>query len=106
MWLVGHDWGAVAAMHAAVLQPDRVRRLVTIGMPHARAFARALREDPVQQRRSWYEFLFLAEGFAERVVADRDFAFVERLIAEWSPHPPFARRSGSRCGARCRRAAR
>jgi pimeloyl-ACP methyl ester carboxylesterase len=90
MWLVGHDWGAVAALHAAVLQPERVRRLVTIGMPHARAFARALREDPVQQRRSWYQFLFLAEGFAERVVADRDFAFLKRLIAEWSPASPFS----------------
>jgi hypothetical protein len=33
--------------------------------------ARALREDPVQQRRSWYQFLFLATGFAEKVVADR-----------------------------------
>lgn len=89
MMVVGHDWGAVAGLHAAVLQPERVTRLVTIGMPHTRAFARALRENPVQQRRSWYEFLFLAEGFAERVVADRDFAFVERLIAEWSPESPF-----------------
>jgi pimeloyl-ACP methyl ester carboxylesterase len=87
--LVGHDWGAVAGLHAAVLQPERVRRLVTIGMPHAKAFARALREDPDQQRRSWYEFFFLAEGFAERVVAERDFAFVERLIADWSPRSPF-----------------
>ena len=89
MMVVGHDWGAVAALHAAVLQPERVTRLVTLGMPHARAFARALREDPVQQRRSWYQFLFLAGGFAERVVADHDFAFVERLIAEWSPRSPF-----------------
>jgi pimeloyl-ACP methyl ester carboxylesterase len=24
--LVGHDWGAVAALHASVLQPERVRR--------------------------------------------------------------------------------
>ena len=88
--LVGHDWGGVAALHAAVLQPERVRRLVTIGMPHARTYARALEEDPVQQRMSWYAFLFLLEGFAERVVADRDFAFVERLIAEWSPRSPFS----------------
>lgn len=89
LMLVGHDWGAVAALHAAVLQPDRVRRLVTVAMPHARAFARALRENHDQLRRSWYQFLFLAEGFAERVVADRDFAFLERLIADWSPRPPF-----------------
>lgn len=90
LMLVGHDWGAVAAMHAAVLQPERVRRLVTIGVPHAATMARALREDPDQQRRSWYQFLFLATGFAERVVADRDFAFLERLIRDWSPRPPFA----------------
>lgn len=90
LMIVGHDWGAVAGLHAAVLQPERVRRLVTIGMPHAAAFARALRDNPDQLRRSWYEFLFLAEGFAERVVADRDFAFVERLIADWSPSSPFA----------------
>ena len=87
--LVGHDWGAAAALHAAVLQPERVRRLVTIGMPHAAAFARALREDPEQLRRFWYAFVFLAPRFAERVVADRDFAFLERLIGEWSPRPPF-----------------
>ena len=87
--LVGHDWGGVAALHAAVLQPERVWRLVTIAMPHARVVARALRENPAQQRRSWYQFLFLADGFAERVVSDRDFAFVERLIADWSPGPPF-----------------
>jgi pimeloyl-ACP methyl ester carboxylesterase len=90
LMVVGHDWGAVAAMHAAVLQPDRVRRLVTIGAPHPATMARALREDPEQQRRSWYQFLFLATGFAEKVVADRDFAFLERLIRDWSPRPPFA----------------
>jgi pimeloyl-ACP methyl ester carboxylesterase len=90
LMIVGHDWGAIAAMHAAVLQPDRVRRLVTIGAPHPATMARALREDPEQQRRSWYQFLFLATGFAEKVVADRDFAFLERLIRDWSPRPPFA----------------
>jgi pimeloyl-ACP methyl ester carboxylesterase len=88
--IVGHGWGAVAGLHAAVLQPERVRRLVTIGMPHARTFARALNEDPVQQRMSWYAFLFVVPGYAERVVADRGFAFVERLIADWSPRSPFS----------------
>lgn len=90
LMLVGHDWGATAALHAAVLQPDRVRRLVTIGMPHARTMAHALREDPVQQRRSWYQFLFLANGFAEEVVAEHDFAFLDRLVADWSPRAPFS----------------
>jgi pimeloyl-ACP methyl ester carboxylesterase len=83
--VVGHDWGGVAAQHAAVLAPEKIRRLVTIAIPHAAAFAGALRRDPAQLRRSWYEFVFLAEGFAEKVVAQDDFAFVDRLVAEWSP---------------------
>lgn len=87
--LVGHDWGGVAALHAAVLQPERVVRLVTLGVPHAAAFARALHEDPLQQRRSWYAFVFLAHGLAERLVADANFAFLDRLVAEWSPQSPF-----------------
>src|SRR5690606_10596075 len=32
--LIGHDWGAVAAHGAAILAPQRVRRLVTIAVPH------------------------------------------------------------------------
>ena len=83
--VIGHDWGGVAAQHAAVLAPEKIRRLVTIAIPHAAAFAGALRGDPEQLRRSWYEFVFLAEGFAERVVAQDDFAFIDRLVAEWSP---------------------
>src|SRR5690606_27206252 len=88
--VVGHDWGAAAGIHAAILQPERVRRLVTIGLPHPARLARAMREDPEQLRRFWYQFLFLARGFAEEVVAADGFAFVERLIREWSPRPPFA----------------
>jgi pimeloyl-ACP methyl ester carboxylesterase len=83
--LVGHDWGGVAALHAAAWRPERVARLVTLAMPHAAAFAQALREDLDQVRRSWYEFLFLVEGLAERVAALDDFALLRRLAAEWSP---------------------
>lgn len=83
--VVGHDWGGVAAQHAATLAPERISRLVTLAIPHAKAFAEALRHDPEQLRRSWYEFLFLADGFAERIVAQDAFAFIDRLVAEWSP---------------------
>jgi pimeloyl-ACP methyl ester carboxylesterase len=32
--LVGHDWGALTALCAAALAPERVRLLVTLGLPH------------------------------------------------------------------------
>jgi len=83
--LVGHDWGGVAALHAAAWRPERVARLVTLAMPHAAALAAALRGDYEQQRRFWYQFLFLVDGLAERVVSADDFAFVDRLVADWSP---------------------
>jgi pimeloyl-ACP methyl ester carboxylesterase len=88
--LVGHDWGGVAALHAAAWRPERVARLVTLAMPHAAALARAIRGDYEQQRRFWYQFLFLVDGLAERLVSADGFAFVDRLVADWSPGPSLA----------------
>ncbi|MGI9539866.1 MAG: alpha/beta fold hydrolase [Miltoncostaeaceae bacterium] len=87
--LVGHDRGALAALHAGVLHPDRITALVTLGTPHGGALREAIEQNPTQLRRSWYEFFFLAEGLAERVVSASNFAFLDRLLAEWSPASPF-----------------
>lgn len=87
--LVGHDFGALAALHAAVLHPDRITALVTLGTPHGAATREALETNPTQLRRSWYEFVFLADDLAERIVTAGNFAFLDRLLAEWSPAPPF-----------------
>ena len=32
--LVGHDWGALITYVAATLAPERVRAIVTLGIPH------------------------------------------------------------------------
>ena len=32
--LVGHDWGATAVYGAAALEPKRVKKLITVGIPH------------------------------------------------------------------------
>ena len=87
--LVGHERGALTALHAAVLNPDRITAVVTLGTPHGAAQREAIETNPTQQRRSWYEFFFLAEGLPERVVPAQNFAFLDRLLAEWSPSSPF-----------------
>ena len=56
--LAGHDWGAAIAWGTAMHAPERVRSLVPVSIPHPGAFAKALREDPEQQRRSAYMELF------------------------------------------------
>jgi pimeloyl-ACP methyl ester carboxylesterase len=81
--VIGHDWGALAAHGAAILAPERVRRLVTLAVPH-RGAGIALATSYAQQKRSWYMFFFQTP-LAEAAVAAGDFAFVERLWRDWSP---------------------
>jgi pimeloyl-ACP methyl ester carboxylesterase len=82
--VVGHDWGAVAAYGAAILAPDRVTKLITAAVPHGPAVLQALTSDYDQQRRSWYMFFF-QQPFADGALTANDFAFIERLWADWSP---------------------
>ncbi|HLL22050.1 MAG TPA: alpha/beta hydrolase [Kofleriaceae bacterium] len=81
--LVGHDWGAIIAYTICMRAPERVRRAVTLAVPHPRTFMRGLRR-PAQLRRSWYMAFFQLPG-AARVTAARDFALVDRLWRVWSP---------------------
>jgi pimeloyl-ACP methyl ester carboxylesterase len=80
--LLGHDWGAQAALGAAIIAPHKVAKLITIAVPPG--LSRFFITNPEQQRRSWYMFLFQM-SFAEKAVAHSDFAFLERLWQDWSP---------------------
>jgi len=82
--LFGHDWGAVAAYGAAAAAPDRVSKLVTAAVPYGTKFFEALIINYAQQRRSWYMFFFQT-AIAEAAVSFNDFAFLEKLWADWSP---------------------
>ena len=81
--IFGHDWGAVAAYGAAAAAPDRVSKLVTAAVPYGTKFFEALVINYAQQRRSWYMFFFQT-AIAEAAVAFNDFAFLEKLWADWS----------------------
>lgn len=81
-FMVGHDWGAVAAYAAASLQPKQIPRMVTAAIPHLRRFV--LRPSLRQLVRSRYMGLFQFRN-AEQGVSRNDFAYIENLIREWSP---------------------
>ena len=81
--LVGHDWGAAIAYRVCATAPARVRRAVTLAVPHPLTLARALGR-PAQLRRSWYMVLFQLPG-AGRLARARRLALIDRLWRAWSP---------------------
>jgi pimeloyl-ACP methyl ester carboxylesterase len=81
--LVGHDWGAVLTYVACILAPTRIRRAVTLAVPHPLTFVRQLRS-PAQLRASWYMGLFQLPG-AATLASRNDLALVDRLWRAWSP---------------------
>lgn len=83
--LVGHDWGAVAVCGAAILQPQRVRHVCALALPHPAVLATRLLGDWDQLKRSWYMWFFQLPVVPEMLVAADDLAFVDRLWRDWSP---------------------
>jgi pimeloyl-ACP methyl ester carboxylesterase len=96
--LIGSDWGALIGYGAAILAPQRVRRLVTLAVPH-RVLGMAFTTSYDQLRRSWYTFFFQSP-LADAALPAADFTFLDRLWADWSPgfvQPPEEREAMKRC---------
>lgn len=79
-YVVGHDWGAVAAYGA--LRSETVERAATMAVPPR--FDALLFAYPSQFLRSWYIWLFQLPG-APRLLRARDYALVDTLYGSWSP---------------------
>jgi pimeloyl-ACP methyl ester carboxylesterase len=79
--LFGHDWGALIAYNAAALAPERVRALVTSGIPHPSV----LRRTPAAL---WAvrHFFALKLPWAGWRTRRNDFAYLEELYTRWAPH--------------------
>jgi pimeloyl-ACP methyl ester carboxylesterase len=78
--VVGHDWGAGAAYAAAALGPDKVKKLVTVAIPHPRALK--LTPSLMWAGRHFISFRF--PGAASRLKKN-DSAMVDTLVRRWSP---------------------
>lgn len=81
--LVGHDWGGAITYAVCTSAPARVRRAVTLAIPHPATFLRSLAYSR-QWRRSWYMGLFQLPG-AGHLVKARELALIDRLWRTWSP---------------------
>jgi pimeloyl-ACP methyl ester carboxylesterase len=83
--VIGHDWGGFAALSSAVLAPERVRRIVTLGVAHPAAMG----TDYDTLKGSWHAYFFQMP-FAESAVAANDYEFIVRWWRDASPEydPP------------------
>lgn len=88
-FVVGHDWGALAAYGAAVLAPEKIQRLVTAAVPYGPRLATAFTENYAQQKRSWYMFFFQVP-LADVAVGANDLSFIRSLWRDWSPSWDFS----------------
>src|SRR5882724_6610762 len=84
--LAGFDWGGRAACIAAILAPDRVRALVTIGGYNVQNPTRAAATPaPVAQERAyWYQWYFNTERGRAGLEKNRR-ELCKLLWREWSP---------------------
>ncbi|MFT4569760.1 MAG: pimeloyl-ACP methyl ester carboxylesterase [Candidatus Binatia bacterium] len=83
--LLGHDWGALASVSAALEAPEKIDRLATVAIPYGPRMLMAYIDNYDQIRRSGYIFFFLQE-LADLAVPNNDFEFIERIWGEWSPN--------------------
>lgn len=82
--VIGHDWGAPAAYGAALLAPERWRRVVGMAVPPGPAIGAALVGNLNQLKRSWYMFFF-QHPLSDMVVSANDLAYIDMLWSDWSP---------------------
>jgi pimeloyl-ACP methyl ester carboxylesterase len=83
--LAGYDWGGRAACIAAILAPERVRGLVTIGGYNVQNTVTATPPAPPEDERAhWYQWYFNTERGRAGLQQHRR-ALCRLLWQEWSP---------------------
>ncbi|MEO6574296.1 MAG: alpha/beta fold hydrolase, partial [Polyangiaceae bacterium] len=78
--LIGHDWGAAAAYAAASLEPEKISKLIVLGIPHPST----LLPTPTKVWGVRHFAAYKMPGAAARFAKD-DFAALPKIVRRWSP---------------------
>ena len=82
--IIGHDWGASGTHAAAVLEPHRWSKVVSMAVPPGGAIGMSFIGNLDQLKRSWYMFFF-QHPLSDLVVPNNELAFIDLLWRDWSP---------------------
>lgn len=88
--LTGHDWGGLVAWIAAVLYPDRVRKLAVLNAPYPPAVLRTALAHPKQIVRSSYMYFFQINGLAEAVLRNNNWELLVESMRRSSQPGAFS----------------
>jgi len=82
--LVGHDWGALAGWTVVDRYPERVASWTALSVPHPKAFATAVRDDPEEEPYRQILQLFITPG-SENIALANDAAMLRQAWSNSSP---------------------
>jgi pimeloyl-ACP methyl ester carboxylesterase len=87
--IVGHDWGAPVAWHAALLRPDRFRAVIGLSVPYRpRGPVRPTTVMPQTDDAVFYQLYFQTPGVAEAELARDIRSTIRRLLYSASGDVP------------------
>jgi pimeloyl-ACP methyl ester carboxylesterase len=89
-FIVGHDWGGVAAWRTAMVFPDRVQKLAVLNAPHPKVMRQHLKTNPAQRRRSRYVFLFQLPWLPEWRMRKENWDYCVRALQRTSRPGTFS----------------
>ena len=79
--IVGHDWGAPVAWHAALLRPDRFRAVIGLSVPYRpRGSVRPTTAMPQTDDAIFYQLYFQAPGVAEAELSRDVRSSIRRIL--------------------------
>ena len=77
--LVGHDWGAIIGWNTVYQNPEKIISWTALSIPHPRGFARAIKMDKEQKKKSRYIGRFLLPILPELMLRKNNFEKFRRL---------------------------
>jgi len=97
--IVGHDWGATVAWHAALMRPDRFRAVVGLSVPfRPRGKARPTSAMPRTENAQFYQLYFQEPGPAEAELGRDPRATIRNMLFGASGEGVAATRSAAASG--------
>ncbi|XP_052796397.1 epoxide hydrolase 4-like [Mya arenaria] len=85
-FLVAHDWGGIVAWNFASNYPELVEKLVVCNCPHPAIFAKYMRSNFAQFKKSWYMMFFQIPVLPEFLLGMNDCSSFEALLGKWMPN--------------------